>query len=190
MDKGLEDDVRRMLDVHAIEQLVKRYGRAADRVDRDAYASFFHPDALEHHGTFEGRSVDFVDYAVNVGLPRYMATTHLINNTLVEVDGDRAVAESNLTAAHLIDDDQGARRVQWFFGRLLDRLERRQGEWRVVERTVVHDWNKCEPLTPIDGFADLFVQGKRDRNDPVYETLRGPEAHRRLEGGGTRGGSY
>jgi hypothetical protein len=54
--------------------------------------------------------------------------------------------------------------------RYLDRLSRRDGAWRIDERTVVLDWHKTEvwaseaPPVPTEGFA----RGGRHPEDPVY----------------------
>jgi hypothetical protein len=53
----------------------------------------------------------------------------------------------------------------------VDRLEKRDGEWRIKRRTVVMDWNQNRPNTSIwdEGmFKVLQVRGQRGREDPVY----------------------
>ena len=43
-----------------------------------------------------------------------------------------------------IDGDQTV--LETFGGRYLDRFERRDGEWRIAHRTVVHEWDKVETV--------------------------------------------
>ena len=59
----------------------------------------------------------------------------------------------------------------FFGGRYVDRLEKRDGVWRIALRTVVMDWNRNEPSRAIwnEGiFQALSVHGTRDRTDAVY----------------------
>ena len=168
MDAQLEARLRRMLDEHEIERLIKGYGRAVDRSDRAELGAIFHPDAVEHHGTFEGPSKGYVDYAIDTALPRYDRTSHYLTNCVIHLDGDRATAETYLLAAHLRHDDAGEQYVDLMNGRLLDQLERRDGEWRIVERTVVHDWDTTEKIEQIDKWQGVFVRGERGPGDLSY----------------------
>jgi hypothetical protein len=168
MDAQLERRLRRMLDEHEIERLIKGYGRALDRADPAELAAIFHPDAVEHHGTFEGPASGYVDYAINTALPRYDATSHYLTNCLIEVDGDVASAETYLLAAHLRHDDAGDRYLDLMNSRLIDKLERRNGEWRIVERTVVQDWDKTEKVEQIEKWQGVFVRGERGTGDLSY----------------------
>jgi hypothetical protein len=57
-----------------------------------------------------------------------------------------------------------------FFGRYLDRVERRGNAWKILFRRVVMDWNQNQPSTsqdagpPFDGLA----RGARLPDDPLY----------------------
>lgn len=170
MEEALERDVRRMLDEHAIRRMIMSYGRAVDRLDREMLASFFHPDAVEHHGTYDGPARDFVAHAIDHALPRFTTTTHYVVNCLVDVDGDEATAESGLIAAH-VRGEPGSESVDWMHARLLDRLVRYEATWKIMERTVVHDWDMTEPIERVVGWEGVFTRGTRDRDDPSY-TLR------------------
>jgi len=157
-----------MLDEHEIERLIKGYGRAIDRADPVELVAIFHPDAIEHHGTFEGPASDYVDYAINTALPRYDTTSHYLTNCVIDVDGDVASAETYLLAAHLRHDDAGNRYLDLMNSRLIDKLERRAGAWRIVERTVVQDWDKTEKLEQVEKWQGVFVRGERGTGDLSY----------------------
>jgi hypothetical protein len=65
--------------------------------------------------------------------------------------------------------------------RYLDHLSRRDGVWRIDDRTVVLDWHKTEvwsseaPPVPTEGFA----RGRRYPEDPVYARPARRQALRR-----------
>ena len=71
---------------------------------------------------------------------------HTIGNVLIDLRGDVAAVESQFLAFQLERDAAGAPRETLLCGRYVDRFERRGGEWRVAERTVVYDWIRQTPL--------------------------------------------
>jgi hypothetical protein len=75
-----------------------------------------------------------------------------------------ATGEIYCTAYHLRETD-GRNVVDWWWGRYLDKYERRSGEWRMSHRVCVHEWTMQLPIDhamPIP--AELFQAGSFDRN--------------------------
>ena len=159
-----------MLDERQIERLIIRWARAVDRLDKSALASVYHPDAVEHHGTFDGVATDYVDFVIDTALPNYISTTHYVTNCLVEVDGDQAHAESFVLAAHLGKDEEGLV-LDLMNARLIDRLERREDQWRILERTVVHDWDMTQRIDSVERWQGVFEAGKRGMEDFSYSVF-------------------
>jgi hypothetical protein len=58
--------------------------------------------------------------------------------------------------------------METFGGRYVDRFERRDGEWKIADRVVVHEWSTLEPLTAAFP-GQRFVQGRRDGDDVSYQ---------------------
>ena len=85
----------------AISDVVYKYCRAIDRLDRELLESVFHEDSVHHHGSYEGPSAQFCDFAFDI-LSKLDQSQHLIGNILIEVDGDFAWSESYWTAYHRI----------------------------------------------------------------------------------------
>lgn len=137
--------VAELVDRTAISDVLHRYCRAIDRCDAELLRSCYHPDAVDHHGPIRGRRDEFVDRAISELTLRAAShgqlTTHVLGNVIIDLDGDAAAVESYFQAAHVEDRDEGFR-VFEFHGRYLDRFERRDGEWRIARRTVVHDWSE------------------------------------------------
>lgn len=154
--------VRHLLDRQAVVDCVHRYARGLDRADDELLASAYHPDAVEDHGAYVG-GVD--------GLLPFLAMAHrsfdgyqrYVTNTTVDLDGDAAHAESYYLCV-LRRDEKGSMLANG--GRYVDRLERRDGEWRILRRVVVVDWEGT-----IDGGPPLYdvnVPSRRDRDDVSY----------------------
>jgi hypothetical protein len=178
MDDSLRDrldaltrEVERLRAAEAVRERVHGFTRALDRLDRDLLVAQFWPDAEVDYGVFyRGRVDGFV--AVAMGFQGAMRDTqHLVGNVQVQVDGDRAAAESYVHAHHVIV--QGDDLVQLMVGaRYLDRFERRGAEWRIAFRTEVIDWGRWLPV-PERWFEQNseLPKGRRDRDDLSYRYL-------------------
>ena len=83
----------------AIMDVVYKYCRAIDRLDRELLESVFHDDSIHHHGEYKGPSAQFCDFAFDI-LSKMEHTQHLVGNILVEVDGNIAWSESYWQAFH------------------------------------------------------------------------------------------
>ncbi len=157
-----------------IQQVLYRYCRAVDRGDEALLRSVYHPGAIDRHGAFEGSGEAFAAMLVPLmdGAPR--VGQHHITNILIELRGDTADVESYFLALHPLGDAAtGAASHVPVTGRYLDRFARRDGEWRIVERTVVLDWS-ATPLgwTPWAAQGD-YPQGGRRESDPSHGFARG-----------------
>lgn len=151
----------------AIKALQIRYCRACDRMDFELLRSCFHPDAVTEYGYFGG-SVDTFIESAREQLPHFVHTTHNTGNQTVEVNGDTAWAEHYTVATHRIAaDDRGPERDFIAAVRYVDRLECRDGDWRIVRRVLVNDWLRTDPVPP-GGPTPGVQKGRRDRNDLSY----------------------
>ncbi|TFG96082.1 MAG: nuclear transport factor 2 family protein [Myxococcales bacterium] len=166
----MDESVAALVAKHEIEEVVLRYCRGIDRMDRELVRSCYHPDASDEHGSFHGGVDAFLDWVMKL-LARYETTMHFIGNVLVELAGDAAVAESYGVAWHRSPDP----RPQWnpVTGfRTLDRFERRDDAvWRIARRVAVPEWSRVDdPKARWVPPPGLRV-GRRDRSDALYELL-------------------
>jgi hypothetical protein len=94
---------------------------------------------------------------------------HHITTHLCEIDGDEAHAESYVIGLFLNPDGKTARLIA---GRYADRLERRNGEWRItLRRSTVEVLMKGDAsILTSEAFAKLgYVKGMRDKRDLTYQ---------------------
>ena len=155
--------LRELLDRRAIEECIHRYARGVDRADEELVRSAYHPDAVEDHGAFVGDVEGLVGFLAAAHGP-FPAYQRYVSNTTVDLDGDEAHAESYYSCV-LRRDDRGRLLVNG--GRYVDRLERRNGEWRVARRVVVMEWEGT-----FEGGPPRFggeVAGRHDRDDVSYQ---------------------
>lgn len=165
MGLSQEDLLRRLADEAAIRDAVHRYCRGVDRADAELTRSAYHPDATDDHGRYKGSAHDFAEYVNAAHATRWSSTMHVIANHLARIEGDVADAETYVIA-YLRRLEDGS--VDVVGGRYLDRFERRQGEWRIAERTYLCEWSAVMESGGSLIDADAYVHGSRDRSDPSY----------------------
>lgn len=164
-------DLAWVADRIAIQDCLVRYCRGIDRGDADLVRSAYWPDSFDDHGAYKGNGHEFADYAVPALNKAYDATHHTILNSSVDLAGDVAHAETYVQAYHVSKAAPGETRTVFLFaGRYIDRLDKRDGEWRIAHRVVVYDFDRIDP---IDGampaeWTARFTSGRRDRDDLSY----------------------
>lgn len=167
--------IENLLDREAIRDCVNRYTRAIDRHDDDLLASVFHDDAVDIHGDNVNNLEDFVYWANNIVHSHLSAHMHHITSHTCEIDGDTAHAESYVIFVHRYKD---GKTVHIAGGRYVDRLEKRDGEWRIALRKIAVDFRVLADGT-VHGDWDGYVKGTQDRTDMSYERpLEIDPAHR------------
>jgi hypothetical protein len=158
-----------------IYDVLCRYCHGIDRCDVELLKSAYWPDAYEEHGTYDGPSWDFAEHITASMRQGLLRSTQMIGNTLIEFDPavDKARVETYVVA-YLQSEADGEIVDRTVGGRYLDRFERRNGEWRILRRLYVLDWNRNEKSTAIwdEGiFAMLRVRGARHPVDPWDQGL-------------------
>jgi SnoaL-like domain len=163
-------DVQRLLDERAISAVMVRYIRGIDRGDSSLIAQAFHPDAIDHHGPYEGQAVPgFVDWVLSDARPDYLATMHYIQNMSFDfVDDVTAYVETYLRAVHVRASGE-VNIIETFGGRYADRFEKRDDEWKIAERTVILDWSDSQVSLGVPRWRGLFTEGHRGPADFSYQ---------------------
>jgi hypothetical protein len=154
------------------------YCRGIDRGDLQLVLSAFHEGAIDNHSGFEESAVERFTRTVVDSNDMQMRTSHNINNVMIQLDGDKAGIQSYFTARHQFPHD--GKEFNWVIaGRYVDRFENRSGEWRIVHRTVVYDFDwfdeaGARPIGhPTETFLQAVVRGRKGRGDYSYQVLRG-----------------
>lgn len=163
---GSEEVADRM----AIEQILYLCSRGLDRLDPDAIKQSYWPEAEVDYGAFKGGAHIFADLVIGALGEQYELTRHCLANTLIDLQGNQALSESCVNAGHLL---KGAAEEMLFYGRYLDRLEKRDGAWKIMHRQVVMDWSKTVPVQDereSEAFAAMGKGAHLD-TDPLYPFL-------------------
>jgi hypothetical protein len=177
----LRRDVQYLLDRSAILDCVARHARGCDRHDVDLISSAYHDDGVDEHGFAVNSGPDYGAWANKTHAETSIVHTHNITTHTCEIDGDTAHAESYVIVV-LIGPDAGS--AQFITGRYLDRLERREGDWRIViRRSTVEGMFLADARVLQSKFFKEkgYLVGTRDRHDLSYErplTMETPEPAR------------
>ncbi len=161
--------LERLADRQDILDCLIRFSRGMDRFDRELFLSAFHPDATIAAGVFVGGPKPLYDWASALHQQGQVATHHNLLNLTCEIEGDTAHTETYYLFVGRNRDD-----TNWIAGgRYIDRLERRDGAWRIALRTNVIEWSGVIPTMPLP-FADVpDIHGNgapvRSRDDPSYQ---------------------
>lgn len=163
-------DMTELADRLAIAETLALYCRGIDRCDAEQLAAVFTPDAMIDYGDGARPIADVIPGLI-AGLGAMRLTQHNISNTVMRIAGDTAKAETNCVALHLMPAPEGEVELV-VGGRYLDRLEKRDGRWRIAERLYVMDWNRSAPSTmALEGglLGGLQRRGARGADDPAAE---------------------
>lgn len=127
-----------LLQRERIGDCLARLARGEDRRDPDLLKGAFWPDAKVDYGVFQG---DFDAYFAWVypGADAITNTQHMLGQSVIALDGDTARVETQVISYHRVEMGAGERDT-CIGGRYLDVMTRRDGAWRVAERTMLYDW--------------------------------------------------
>jgi hypothetical protein len=166
----LARDIAYLKDRQAIADCIHRHARGHDRFDVDLMTGCYHPDGIDEHGAAAiNQGPEYGAWANATHARGALMNLHNITTHTCEIDGDTAHAESYVLVGLLNPD---GRTVRFINGRYIDRLERRDGAWRIALR-------RCTLDLLLQGDASLmqspyiaaagFIQGQRDRSDVSYQ---------------------
>ncbi len=141
--------LQEVLDEHQLRKLVHRYCRAVDRGDVAELRSLYHHDAEDAHGSFSsGSASDFIDQLV-AARPYLRSMQHHVTTANFAIEGEMAEGEVYTIATHTFI--AGDRDVDLIVGgRYLDRYEKRDGAWKIIERAIVTDTAQVNDPSTVD----------------------------------------
>ncbi|MEH6607554.1 MAG: nuclear transport factor 2 family protein [Pseudomonadales bacterium] len=163
-DSRIED----LLAKQEIYDVLCRYCRGLDRMDKEMAYAVWHPDATAHyHGMYEGTGHGFVDWVwqAHLHMERH---SHQIANSLICVDGDKAESETYVTVVlWTIPDGDGSQKEIIGKGRYLDRWAKKEGVWVISHREHVYDMETIHDLNRgnVDGTS------RRNTSDPSFQFI-------------------
>ncbi len=167
--------LRRLVDESDIRAVLARYARGIDRFDMDMVRSCYHEDATDAHGHYNGDIEGFIEYSL-AWADKIESMTHHFGQSVIELDGDSAWAESYaLCLIRTKPDGEGTKPMDRLANiRYVDLFERRDGAWRIAHRKVVHQPGRLDPVEIDPPLAEQAFRARIGPDDPSYD--RRPES--------------
>ena len=166
---GLIEKVQYLLDRSEVLDCVSRYARGVDRHDAELLVSAYHPDGIDVHGNTVNQMANFAEWANALHDATFQRHTHCLTTHNCDIAGNTAHAESYVLFGLLTRDGQSV----WLgCGRYIDRLEKRDGEWKIALRRTTVEWMVTADTAPMK--TDYFLKqgypfGAADRTDISFQ---------------------
>jgi SnoaL-like protein len=182
-----ENAASRLIDQQSIREVVLRLCQALDRKDIAGIRNAYHVDATDVHGAFEGNVDSFIAWFEKRHAP-IPFSMHMVGNILIDfVDESHALAETynwvvqtypesaKDSLAQFVGKDILAKGGEFDFlgcGRYLDRFEKRNGEWKILRRTLVSGRKIVLPASVLHEPHSGWITDRRDADDALYTERR------------------
>lgn len=171
----LEARLANLADRQQIHDVYLRYMRGFDRDDVELMRSAFWPDVQINYGNQSNTFDEFVSRHLNLHTAELSAWGHLLTNETVDIDGEVAHVEVYVTALWMPKDEKSfAAGRPIVGGRYIDRLDRRNGEWRISVREFLPHFQLKSDADPaaFNSYSKAAKSdcalGTWDRRDPSY----------------------
>lgn len=142
-------DPRQLADEQEIRRLRERWAFGRDYGDWDEIAACFHPGATISISWYEGDIAGFIEGSRKLNAKRAPDERgkHWLGGARYWIEGDRAVAETDAMIlgrvrldGHLFDTTTWAR--------FYDLVERRDGDWKIVQWKMIYDADRMDAVEP------------------------------------------
>lgn len=169
MNSPALERVQELLDRQDIYDCIKKVSRAIDRFDEELFVSGFHEDAVVDAGAFVEAPRRVYAGGAELHEAGQVSTLHHLTNHSCDIDGDVAHAETYFFYVGRNRDGGN-----WMAGgRYADRMERRNGTWKIAFRCTLLEWSGLVPESNVPLFSDVPDAGvngvaSRTMEDPTY----------------------
>lgn len=158
--------------------LIQAWALCRDQGRWEELLDTFHPDGTISVTWFKGTFPDFVEASKRAAANSKSLSKHQIGPPLVTLRGDRAMAETSI-AIHGRATLDGILVDNVSYGRFLDRIERREGCWRIAERVAIYEKDRLDPVTPGEAFNRFMAETDFSVYPEAYRFI----AHRLVSSG-------
>ena len=168
MDARLQE----IVDHHEIRKTLAEYCHGCDRCDVVRMASVYAGESWDDHGGIKAPGPDFSLQMTARILETYDSMYHILGQSIIDVDGDQAAAETYFIGVARSGGDEGPGRMcNQVGGRFVDRLVRVGEGWKIKHRTVVGDWTIALPIEHEWAPARQLLPGRQSSDDPAFSVL-------------------
>jgi hypothetical protein len=132
-----ELEIRRLVDAWAVHR---------DALDWERFRTVWHEDGRMMATWWQGPFEEFIEVS-QAGFDRGVRILHFLGGSMVDVAGDRAIAQTKMTISQRARAD-GVLCDVVCTGRFYDFFERRDDRWGLVLRQPIYEQDRCDPVEP------------------------------------------
>jgi len=139
MQAGWEDRL-------AIVETVNNWALWRDAGDWERFRTVWHDDGWMTATWFQGPAVKFIEVS-RAGFEKGVSILHFLGGTSVDLNGERAIAQTKMTISQRSSVD-GVLVDVVCTGRFYDFFENRRNKWAIVRRQPIYEKDRMDPLDP------------------------------------------
>ena len=136
----------RIADRLAIRELVENWAVWRDAGDWERFAGVWHDDGRMMATWFQGPASEFIRVS-REGFARGVRILHFLGGTSIDLEGDRAIAQTKMTISQRANVD-GVICDVVCTGRFYDFFEKRSNRWGLVLRQPIYEKDRLDPVDP------------------------------------------
>ncbi|MGI9379149.1 MAG: nuclear transport factor 2 family protein [Methyloligellaceae bacterium] len=129
-----------------VRELVEKWVMYRDAADWEKFRTVWTDDGRMMATWFWGPAEEFIKVSIE-GFNRGIYILHFLGGSVIEIEGDRAVAQTKMTISQR-GDVHGVPCDIVCTGRFYDLIERRDDNWGVVLRQPIYERDRMTPLYP------------------------------------------
>lgn len=168
MDPRLQE----MLDHFEIRKTLALYCHACDRVDAALLSSVYAgEDSFDDHGLVRASGPEYAERMAEMIVETTDVVSHTLGQSIIEIDGDEARAETFFIAFLTALGEDGQPRLSQLSGRFVDRFERLGEGWKIKHRIAVHDTSITWKIEEDFLETNQLIRGTRGAEDPGVALL-------------------
>ena len=134
-------------DRRAIRELVENWAIWRDARDWERFRTVWHEDGRMMATWWQGPAEEFIRVSQE-GWDRGVRILHFLGGSNVEVNGDRAIAQTKMTITQRVEVHHVLCDVVCT-GRFYDFFARRAGRWGMVLRQPIYEIDRLTPVSPV-----------------------------------------
>ncbi|MES2183112.1 MAG: nuclear transport factor 2 family protein [Pseudomonadota bacterium] len=139
MDENLKNELE-------IRQMVERWAVWRDAGDWERFATVWHPEGVMMATWFQGPFADFIR-VTQEGWAKGVSILHFLGGTAVDIQGDRAIAQTKMTISQRGEVD-GVPCDVVCTGRFYDFVVKVGGDWKLLHRQPIYEKDRIDPIDP------------------------------------------
>ena len=133
-----------------IRQMIERWAVWRDAGDWARFATVWHPQGVMMATWFQGPYADFIR-VTQEGWAKGVSILHFLGGSAIEVNGDRAIAQTKMTISQRgqVEGENGPVLCDVVCtGRFYDFVVREGGQWQLLHRQPIYEKDRIDPVDP------------------------------------------